>query len=954
MYFVRILSLLCCLFCFSSGIAVEQDQGTLIVSYSTGERAERLNRIRFSLISEDNEEQMYPKGDAFVESSDSESRMIVIENLAAGNYKLRFLVPNSDELFEATPEKNIVIVKDDILRVDQLLNPRYSTIKVKTELLTDEFIPNTTPSITLEDDHGNIRAHSVTGKLIAHYLIPGSYTIKFGEIDGFHTPEGYSMEINPGHVIGPLVGTYIWEGHSQEKKESKHIAASYIERRPSGVVVINQFNAQLTVTSNFPHARWTLLKNNVAVYEGVGSVINFQVSEGDNYQVVAEPLKGYVVRVSPSLIFNLYPADSMRVSIAYERSSSSFSIQAPFPAGETLSFTVKSREVPPATYSVKSSAGKVFWQSKPLPTGHYEISYSLPPKFLETAPDRIQLRIGEKIQLSPKFVIKSALRVIANIPDAIFILTTQSGSQQVWKGEGREFSFTDLPAGSYKLAFSTQNPDYYIPPKEMKIFYNNGENKDINVYFQISGKLTIKTNVDRSHAVIQEIGGQQKTYEENILKHSRSFNLPEGRYRITLTTFPEDSNTTANLFPPDPVDVRIKALNSEDINLSFRVSNMPIEKQRKVNINAGISSAGFTIYKLNEKGKEPVGHYSGKNIKVTLPSSNLYEVIFDDVPNFQKPENSTFEVKAGEEKNIPAVYVPFISIIDIPEGRAIIGDGSSEELINELPGKIVTLNAFSIGAYEITNAEFSAWLNIAIKSGTIAYIKEADKRGQVVNLRGQLLFKCFEADSFSQISAQLHSTDTPAFMPLAGKDSYPLVNVTWYGALEYCKDNHFRLPTEAEWEKAAGMQPESQGKGLKKFRFGFGRNEIDHTWANYKDNNDHIQHFKVLTTPVGYYNGVNSLPLRMNVNSQQQTNLAKSPYGAFDMSGNVWEWVADWYDDAYHAKMTDTDPKGPSSGTQKVVKGGCYDSLADGVRVSERMGLPPDYCDAYTGFRIAR
>ena len=72
------------------------------------------------------------------------------------------------------------------------------------------------------------------------------------------------------------------------------------------------------------------------------------------------------------------------------------------------------------------------------------------------------------------------------------------------------------------------------------------------------------------------------------------------------------------------------------------------------------------------------------------------------------------------------------------------------------------------------------------------------------------------------------------------------------------------------------------------------------------------------------------------------------------MSGNVWEWVADWFTDNYVEALDSVNPKGPQSGTNKVVKGGCYDSLADGVRVTERLGLKPDHTDAFTGFRVAK
>lgn len=729
--------------------------------------------------------------------------------------------------------------------------------------------------------------------------------------------------------------------------------AQYFRRRPSGAIVTNYVNAQITVTNNHPDAHWTLLRNGTPVYEGIGSVTNLQVLDSDNFKIVPEPIEGYVVKVNPGGIFRIFPGETMRAAIAYEPSIGAISIQSPFPVGETLTFTIKSPYAPPATYKLVSKTGKIFWQSQPLKPGYYEISYDLPINFEKMPSETVLVKEGQKIQISPKFTPKTILYVKANIPEAIFILNAISGSQ-IWKGEGKEYMFTDIPAGMYRLSFSTQNPDYFIPPKEMKITLKDKENKKIDVSFQIAGKLTIHTNIDRSNAIIQEIGGSKKNYHDTITNHTKNFSLPEGRYKVTLSTLKEDKGTTAELYPPEPVEVTIRPLTDENLDLSFTLKPIAKEKQRKLNFSSGISSAGFTLYKLSGGNKELVGHYSGKNIQVTLPQTDDFEIVYDAVPNYTAPENATIKIAAGEEKTIQAAYTPLLSVINIPAGKAIVGDASSEEHINESPAKVVDISEFSIGIYEVTNAEFADWLNEAIKTGTISYIKEADKRGQVVNLKDQLLFKTFEADPFSQISVQQQSMDAFAFMPIAGKDSYPVINVTWYGAQEYCKDKKCRLPTEAEWEKAAGMETEKKGLPLKKYRYGFGRDAIDRTWANYKDNDNPIQYFKVLTTPIGFYNGVNTLPLSTQTKKQEKTHLAKSPYGAFDMSGNVWEWVSDWYDENYFMNMPEKNPKGPSEGTNKVVKGGSYDSLSDGVRVSERMGLPPDYSDAYTGFRIAK
>ena len=411
---------------------------------------------------------------------------------------------------------------------------------------------------------------------------------------------------------------------------------------------------------------------------------------------------------------------------------------------------------------------------------------------------------------------------------------------------------------------------------------------------------------------------------------------------------------------------------NKEIKVSFQIAG-------KVIINTNIDHSHITIQGLgNQKQTYQAEIFNGSKaftlpegryrISLSLPFSsdnpetlrrfppdpievNVPALDFKEIDLAFQTEKSP----PAEKQKKPAVTANLASgdqTAAIPAGRAIIGDAASEEDINELPSKIVTISAFAIGIYEVTNAQYAAWLNQALKADKISYVKEADDRGQVVDTTGHLLFKTSIADPYSQITVQLHSLESPTFLPLPGKDSYPVINVSWFGAMAYCADHHARLPTEAEWEKAASMEPEKQGAPLKKYRYGFGSNTIDRTWANYKDDIRPLQSFRVLTTPVGFYNGVNYLPLTAEHKMQQRTHLAKSPYGAFDMSGNVWEWVSDWYDDSYYAGMSDTDPQGPKTGILKVVKGGCYDSLADGVRVSERLGLLPEYTDAYTGFRI--
>lgn len=144
------------------------------------------------------------------------------------------------------------------------------------------------------------------------------------------------------------------------------------------------------------------------------------------------------------------------------------------------------------------------------------------------------------------------------------------------------------------------------------------------------------------------------------------------------------------------------------------------------------------------------------------------------------------------------------------------------------------------------------------------------------------------------------------------QDDQPVVNVSWEDAVSYCKwlsektSQHYRLPSEAEWEFAASG-------GVRKYPWGDDKPTPDH--ANYCDS------CLGRTTPVGNY------------------PLGKTPEGIMDMAGNVWEWCEDWYDETENSR---------------VLRGGSFGNFQGGVRCAFRGGYDPDGRYDNIGFRVVR
>lgn len=249
----------------------------------------------------------------------------------------------------------------------------------------------------------------------------------------------------------------------------------------------------------------------------------------------------------------------------------------------------------------------------------------------------------------------------------------------------------------------------------------------------------------------------------------------------------------------------------------------------------------------------------------------------------------------------PLLVETGMRMLFVPGGVFRLGNNDGEP--NEQPSILVNLDPFYIDETEVTNSQYE----LCVAEGI--------------------------CNSPSRANASYH----PAYYGAAEFNDYPVVFVTWYQAETFCEWRGARLPSEAEWERAAGYNPETLQRTLYPWGDEFDGNLLNYCESNCpRDGRDQtIDDGHLDTAPVGSYPD------------------GRSWIGAADMLGNAMEWVNDWYARDYYQEATQVNPGGPPEGEFKSLRGGSWFSRQDEIGNTVRGFFDPTVSRATLGFRCA-
>ncbi len=262
------------------------------------------------------------------------------------------------------------------------------------------------------------------------------------------------------------------------------------------------------------------------------------------------------------------------------------------------------------------------------------------------------------------------------------------------------------------------------------------------------------------------------------------------------------------------------------------------------------------------------------------------------------------------------------------------GDGYPAD--GEIPVHGVTVGPFLIAIETVTNARFADFISAT------GYVTEAERFGWSFVFGGFLPAEfpptrgAAPAPWWRQVFGAAWNHPEGSQSDLAGRRDHPVVHVSWNDAVAFCEWDGSRLPTEAEWEFAArGGRPRSHFPWGDDLLVG-GKHRMNVWQGTFPDKNTGADGYKG-TAPARSYE--------------------PNGYGLYCVTGNVWEWCADWFSPTYYAECPRENPTGPARGEARMMRGGsylCHRSYCNRYRVDSRSSNTPDSSAGNIGFRVAR
>lgn len=279
------------------------------------------------------------------------------------------------------------------------------------------------------------------------------------------------------------------------------------------------------------------------------------------------------------------------------------------------------------------------------------------------------------------------------------------------------------------------------------------------------------------------------------------------------------------------------------------------------------------------------------------------------------------KASAGETWTSPS---DGMALVFVPAGEFLMGSLDSDQAAgsDEKPQHTVSLNAFWVDRTEVTNAMFARFV---VATG---YKTEAERQGwgKVFSLSEQ---------EWGEVDGANWQHPRGSTTTIEGLDDYPVVSMSWNDANTYCQWVGRRLPTEAEWEKAA------RGTDGRNYPWGdqapagnllnFADRNLAQDWSD-KNADDGYE----FLAPVGSY------------------PAGASPYGALDMVGNAWEWTVDWYVEDYYAHSPTKNPVQTTTAFTRVLRGGSWLDRPQFLRVTNRNWIYQEFAGDLIGFRCVR